>query len=463
MSKRTIGIISLVGGVLLVGLLYILILRGVLRERDRQSILGAQIEPLEMALANQQEEAQELPTRQAELVAIEAEQATVQAELMTARLAFPSEVDSTEVLAHVVAAAAINNANLRQLQARDPITATIDELAYLIFAYDVRAEGELDDLSAFLTDLESGPVGTLSLDQIRIEVLPTPGATSIAPPAEGPVIYQASLVVQVQVRMADPGTSPLPPVGTPVSPEERARQLETLLEQARQAEDWERAISLLLVLRQIRPSDPVLEAQLVEAYVREGQRRLAAGQYDQAGADFGAALDLQPYNYEAQEGLAVLQALTPTPVPIPTITLTGTPTPSPTCTPTETPTPSPTVTPTITPTPMPYYVLHLSLGSNTRYPDLGCAWFGFAGKVTDAVGYPLGGIRVHVWSPGWDGFWTTTLPSGEYEQYLDDHPRQEQWLVQLYEGNVAVSAVITVQSRADCDSSVIHMDWRRGY
>ena len=93
---------------------------------------------------------------------------------MTARLAFPSEVDSTEVLAHVVTTAAINDANLRLLQARDPITATVDELAYLILAYDIAAEGELDDLFAFLTDLESGPVGTLSLDQVRLEVLPTP-------------------------------------------------------------------------------------------------------------------------------------------------------------------------------------------------------------------------------------------------------------------------------------------------
>lgn len=459
MSRRTVGVIGLVGGLLLVGLVFVLLLRGIWQEQDRQQWLEDQIAPLEIALASQKGEALELPTRQAELQAARAEQATVQAELVAARLAFPSEVDSTEVLAHVVTAAAIHDVNLRQLQARAPMTVTVEERAYLIYAYDVKVEGEMDRLSAFLTDLESGPVETMSLDQLRIEALPTPtpGALSGLAPSEGPEVYQASLVVMVRVRLAGPDTTPLPPGGTPIPPELRAQELETLLEQARQAQDWERAISLLLALRQVHPTDPALDVQLVEAYVLEGQRRLAAGQYELAGADFRAALALQPDNWQALTGLTALAALTPTVPP------TATYTPTPTETPTETPTPSPTLTPTVTLTPMPYYVLHLSSGPNTRYPDLGCRWFGFAGKVVNAYGYPVVGARIRIWSYSWSGVWTTTTASGEYEQYLDDNPRQEQWLVQLYEGDVAVSDVVTVDSRADCGSMLIRMDWQRGY
>lgn len=451
MNKRTIRIIGVAVGMVLIALLYGLILRGILHEREQQTLLEEQIGPLEAALADQEEGEQVLPTRQAEL-------ATLQAELVAAQFAFPSEVDSTEVLAHVVAAASTHRVNLRQVQARDPLTVTLGTGTYRIFPYDVEVEGGLEAISAFLTALESGPIGTLMLDQVHVQALPTPtalltppGSPPIATPTEDALVYRASLLVQVYVRLAGPATTPLPPVGTSVSPEERARQLEALLEQAYQQEDWERVISLLLVLRQIRPTDSTLEPRLVEAYVRDGQRRLAAGQYDLAGADFQAALALQPDNSEALAGLAVLEGLTPTS------------TPSPTSTPTETPTPTPTITPTITPTPMPYYVLHLTFGPNTRYPDLGCEWFGFVGRVTDASGYPIGGVRVHVWSPGWVGVWTTTLPSGEYEQYLDNHPRQERWLVQLHEGDVPVSAIITVDSRADCNATVIQMDWQRGY
>ncbi|MDY7079503.1 MAG: hypothetical protein SXV54_21580, partial [Chloroflexota bacterium] len=344
MSKRMIGIISAAVGGALIVILYGLILRGILNEQNQQAALEDQIAPLEMALDGEQRGTPMLPARQYEL-------ATLQAKLVAAQFAFPSEVDSTEVLAHIVATAAIHRVNLRHVQASNPFTSTVGVSTYRIFAYDVDVEGDLNAVSAFLTDLEIGPISTLLLEHIRLEAQPMPTLLPTLPPplptltlvptatpTEDPPVYRTSLVVQVYVRLAEPGATPLPPVGTAISSEERASQLQELLGQARQEEDWERAISLLLVLRQLRPADPTLEMQLVEAYVYDGQRRLAAGQYDQAGEDFRAALALQPDNNEAVGGLSVLEALTPTPSP------------SPTSTPTETPTPTPTITPTITPT-----------------------------------------------------------------------------------------------------------------
>lgn len=448
MSKRTIAIVGIAAGALAVLLLYALIVSGILDERRQQAALADQAAPLDTALAEQGEGALVLLTRQAEL-------ATLQAELLEAQFAFPSEVDSTEVLAHIVTASALYNVNLRQIQARNPVTAALEASTYRIFAYDVEVEGALENISAFLTGLESGPIGTLLLDQVRLEEIPSPTPPPTPAPAAAPagdhVLYRATLVIEVFVRLAEPGTTPLPSVHTPVSPEEQISQLKELLGQARQEEDWERAISILLALRQIAPPDPMLDALLVEAYVRDGQRRLAAGQYDQAGADFRAALALQPESAEALAGMAAVVALTPTP------------TPTPTATPTDTPTPTPTITPTVTPTPLPYYVSQISFGPNNRYPDLECDWFGFVGKVTDYGGYPIEGVRVHVWAYLWEGVWTKTLASGDYEQYLFPGPRLEIWYIQLFDGETAVSEAVRVDSEPDCNKTVITVNWQRRY
>ncbi len=177
MSKRTITIIGAAAGALMIVLLYGLILRAILFEQEQQTLLEDQIASLEV-LSGQQV----LPTRQAEL-------ATAQAELLAAQFAFPREVDTTEVLAHIVATADDNHVDLRKVQAHAPITVTIGEGAYRLFIYDVEVEGELNTISAFLTDLEAGPIGTLTLDQIRLEAQP-----------ESETVYRVSLAVQVYVR-----------------------------------------------------------------------------------------------------------------------------------------------------------------------------------------------------------------------------------------------------------------------
>jgi hypothetical protein len=470
-NKRILVIAGAVLGVLLIVLAYGLLVRGIFTERSQQLTLADQIQVVETAVAGQQGKAEALPARKAELATVQAELVALERDLMEARFAFPSEVDSTEVLADVVSAAAIHRATLRQVRARQPVTATLEGGTYRLLAYDLTVEGTLDVLSAFLTALESGPIGTMSVDRVDVAVQPTPRphpASTDAPPSptptEGPPLYKATLVVQVYVRLAAPGA----PAGTPVSAEERVRELEVLLDEARQTEDWERAIGLLLALRQIRPGDATVDAQLAEAYAREGLWWLAAGQYEQAGDDFRRALALEPDNAEALDGLAQLKALTPTPTS--TSTPTPTPTPSPTAPPpTATPKPTrrrPTATPTpspTAPTPMPYYVTNLKFNSNNRYPELGCRWFGFVGKVTNVHSYPMEGMTIRIWAASWQGVWTVTNMNGEYELYLDDHPREEQWLVQLFEGETPVSEVIPVDSRADCNATVIQMDWRRRY
>ena len=453
MNRRTITILGAVIGSLAVLVIFALIIGEIQRQTELQAGYAEQLGPVHSALTAQAGGAQIVQTRQAGLV-------TVEADYNAAQLSFPSEVDSTEVLAHVIATAALNRVTLRSIQAREPVSSTVGSSSYLIFAYDVAAEGELDNVSAFLTQVEKGPVGTLNLDQIAIQALPTPVAT-LTPlptlhalpsptPTIDPPVYRTSLVIIVRVRLAGPGTTPVAP-RTPVSQQARIDQIKQLLDQARQQDDWAYSISLLLALKQLGSTDQSIDPMLIEAYLNDGQRRFDAGQYDQAGADWRAVLEIDPANATADAKLRLLEMLTPTPTP------TVTPTPS------TTPTPTPSPTPTSGPTLAPYYVLNLAPGSNTRYLQLGCNWFGFFGRVTTASSYPVVGLTVKVSAPGFPGVKTTTNASGDYEIYLDNHPRAERWIVELQQDGQDVIPPVEVDSQANCSSNQIEMDWRRGF
>ena len=181
MSKRPIAIISVAVGVVLILITYGLIVRSILSERSDQEDIKDKIALLESALDGQQGGAQVLSTRQTEL-------AMLQATLEAVEFAFPSEVDSTEVLDYIITAATTNGVNLNQVEARVPVTGTIGSSTYRIFAYDVEVEGELESIAAFLATLEAGDIETLTLDQIGME------AQSV------PTVYRATLVVQVYFR-----------------------------------------------------------------------------------------------------------------------------------------------------------------------------------------------------------------------------------------------------------------------
>lgn len=444
MNKRTLTIIALAAGGIFILLAYVYILHNTDLEREKQRDLEPQLTAMSASQEGQESIHAALVTRQVELTTAEAQLAAVQ-------LALPSEVDSTEVLAEVVTTAAIHRVNLSRIVAHAPTTVTLEGLAYRILVYDIAAEGDLAHVAAFLGALESGPIGSMTLDgvQIQVQATPTPNptlASTMEPPS-----YRANLSLKIYTRIATPGAGPLPPVATLVSPEKRIQQLETLLTQAQQEQDWEHTISLLVVMRQFQPEKQELDAQLVEAYVQAGQQRLTTGQYEWAGENFRAALALEPENVAAQTGLVQLALLTPTP------------TATPTQTPTPTPTSTPTITPTATATPLPYYVAHLERSANTRYPSLGCGWFGFYGKITDSGGYPVQGLSVHIWARDWVGITTVTSASGEYELYLDDHPKKETWFLQLHAGGKSISPAISVESHADCGSALIRVDWKRGY
>ncbi|MEA3309024.1 MAG: hypothetical protein U9Q70_05880 [Chloroflexota bacterium] len=443
MNKRTLTIIALITGIFLFLLAYGYLFRQIALEKETQRDLESQLLPLQTSLAQEADGSPLLATRQAELSLLESE-------LAVAEQSLPSEIDSTEVLAEVVTTAAIHRVKLSQITARAPATTTLGGLDYRVLIYDITAKGELPAVASFLEALESGPIGSMTLNQvlIRSEATPTPDPHLNATPVAAP--YRAQLSLKIYTRILPAGVNV--PTATPfISTAARASQIEGLLVQAQLEKDWERAVSLLLVLRQLQPARTELDSQLAAAYVGSGQQQLAAGQYPQASQNFRAALTLIPQNIAAQTGLAQLAMLTP----------------SPTTAPTETPEPTATGTPTLTPTPsatpMPYFTTKIKRSVNTRYPDLGCGWFGFYGKITDSNGYPVPGINVHLWAAEWHGVTTTSSQSGEYELYLDDHPKEETWFVQLFANGAPVSGGVSVDTQADCGSSQVELNWQRGY
>jgi len=161
-SKRTLGIIAAVVATVIILILYGVIVRAILNEREEQTSLANSAVQIEEAMAGQESGEQVVAAKQMELEAL-------QQELEEAEFAFPSQVESTEVIGYINDVAQEQGVGLRQLQTLPPITGTVGSSTYIMLAYDVAVEGELGALSAFLTTLESGPISTLALDQIRLE------------------------------------------------------------------------------------------------------------------------------------------------------------------------------------------------------------------------------------------------------------------------------------------------------
>jgi len=310
LNKRVLRIAGVVIGVFLLSIPYLLLTRGILTTHREQDTLQDRISMLRSALEAQREQQNPIPTREAQLATLEAQKAEVQ-------ITFPTELDSTRVLSHVVTTALHHQIDIRRVDAREALTDTVGTGTYHIFAYDLEVEGTMDRTLAFLSDLETGPVETLNLNRIQLQDMPEPTPTPVpmpaavitptATPTSSPVEYRTSLIVQFITRQWDSGPTPTPTGDT----ETRTRgsgRLDALLEDALQVEDWDRAISLLLVMRQLDPGDETLDEQLVEAYVQSGRRRLEAAQFERAADDFEDALEIDPENSIAQIGLATAEA-----------------------------------------------------------------------------------------------------------------------------------------------------------
>ena len=52
---------------------------------------------------------------------------------------------------------------------------------------------------------------------------------------------------------------------------------------------------------------------------------------------------------------------------------------------------------------------------------------------------------------------------GYYEVYLGPEPRNGTWYVQLFEGGVAVSPKLKIETIANCNATLVTIHWTRRY
>jgi len=212
-------------------LVYAGLLASYLQERRTQTSLQEEVDLLSVAISQEATEA-----RKAEL---ERALATAQAEQIELRYIFPTALDTTEIVAHVIDAAAQTHVQLASVQARAPVTLTSETGEYEILSYDLQVEGTLPDLKTFFQKLENGPIGTLTLEQLEAGLAPTPTPTPLTPvptptpvrrgsPSPTPQLtatptptaqpglerYRLVLRLQIYTRRAEPTPTPQPQGGS---------------------------------------------------------------------------------------------------------------------------------------------------------------------------------------------------------------------------------------------------------
>jgi LysM repeat protein len=133
------------------------------------------------------------------------------------------------------------------------------------------------------------------------------------------------------------------------------------LDEAWNAQDWPRVLTLIDAILAIEPTRPGMLDQKYFAHVNYGFQLMVQGRCTEALAQFRAALEIHPSGTEALAGIQLLPAycptldLTPTPTPLPPVTPVVTPTPT-FITPSPTPLATLTPTPIILPEPIQYTV-----------------------------------------------------------------------------------------------------------
>jgi hypothetical protein len=172
---------------------------------------------------------------------------------------------------------------------------------------------------------------------------------------------------------------------------------------------------------------------------------------------------------------------TPTRTPTRTLTRTATPVASASATPSLTRWPtssiSRTPTPSLSPSLTPVATLTVLPGVSYAYQPVRveflpsrkseCAWFGIAGAVWDIAGQDLRNVSVRVWSDGWGGYTAQSGRAPEYggsgwEVYLDSHPKEGRWYVQVIsDQGVGQSPAVVLSSTSDCFRNLMMVYWKR--
>ncbi len=180
---------------------------------------------------------------------------------------------------------------------------------YAIWTFRLRGRGSLSQLTAFLSAIEEAAPTGLQITEVSI--------------AEAEMEDERRYALAITIRLytiphgsaapidpADLAFERIPPTPSPTPTPTRtmAEQLESDLDQAWQAKDWEQALHLVQQLLDLNPGDETLMDKLYATHVNYGHHLAAQGKWEEAKRAYSAALHIRPGRPEAPAGLRHLSS-----------------------------------------------------------------------------------------------------------------------------------------------------------
>ena len=243
----------------------------------------ADLETTEAALEQARQLQKESPPK------LRSEIAVAQALLEEAASIFPTDQQAQSQLDDVYRYASEAGVYIAKLEKLVNTPEEESETTYTTQRVFLEASGDIRQLTTFIRLLTQVALPTFNLDSLKIS------------PAAG---WQHVLTANVVVRSSalSSGVAPRAKPDETAQPE-GAVELRAQLDQAWQAENWPRAIEILLEVRRVDPGDQNAQGMLYWAYVSNGYALLDAGKRDEAITQFSNALSINPDGTEASQGL----------------------------------------------------------------------------------------------------------------------------------------------------------------
>lgn len=141
---------------------YVALGTSIVREKWDQDALSAQIDLGEGVLQSVADARQDLEESQTRLT--EAEQ-----ELAAAETAFPTKLDSKDILETILRHVGESQVHLLRIDIREPITEVDGASAYNVLGLDLDVEGNFGQLVAFLAALENSATSTTRIGSFTLE------------------------------------------------------------------------------------------------------------------------------------------------------------------------------------------------------------------------------------------------------------------------------------------------------
>jgi LysM repeat protein len=303
---------------LLVGYL-VFALRTIMPRWQARTALIAQAAAVEAAYANRALQQQAVAGQISQQIE------TAQTDFNQTANHFLTETQAAAYLADLYNSANVVGVTIVDLQAQVvPRAASADgeKPVYDTRLFRLVVEGDLPQLNQFVGRIETAPVPSVTVKNLRI----TRGEADFADLLSLDLLLYTSPFAtgEAVAQLPDDGASSPPPISLPtptaaVPPTPDVASLLTQLDEPWAAENWPEVIRLIQEIRQQAPNEPEMAEKLYAARVNYGYQLAGVGETAAAAEQFELALALFPDGGEAELGLQSL--FTPEATATPSVTI----------------------------------------------------------------------------------------------------------------------------------------------